>query len=133
MSAADDGDVTSATAGSDGGRTSGWTPRALVELRQRPNRRRAALLAAALAGVALGLIHWVGLVTAGALVGLASETVPRAVAAGLVVGLLVLGIHVLASPVVGVGEFLALAPASYVAIGIALIAPAWGALVRAVV
>lgn len=119
------------------GRTDGsghpWTPGALADLRSRPDRRRVALVAAAFLGLAAVSVHWVGLFLAGALVGLVSETLPRALLAGLALGVAVLVLHVLASPAMGAGEFLALAPASYVTVGAALLAPAWGSLVRGVV
>lgn len=110
----------------------GWTPRALSELRERRGRRLAALVAAALVGIALAWVHWLGLFVAGALVGLASRTLPRALIAGLAVGVLVLAVHVVAIPGMDAGEFLALEPASTVALAAALIAPTWGSLVRGV-
>ena len=110
-----------------------WTPRWLVDLRTRPNRRRAALVAAALVGLLASSVHWLGLFVAGALVGLVSETLARAVAAGLAVGVLVLVVHVVGSPAMDVGEFLALVPATYVTLGAGLLAPAVGSLVRGVV
>jgi len=110
-----------------------WTPEWLTEARSRPYRRRSLLVAALVAGVLLAWLHWVGLVLGGALVGLASRTLPRAVVGALVLGLLVLGTHVVASPTMGVGEFLALRPLTYVTLGLAVVGPVWGALVRAVV
>jgi hypothetical protein len=110
-----------------------WTPAALADLRTNDAQRRAALVAAALVGVLAASVHWLGLVVAGALVGLVSEDLPRALAAGLAVGVLVLVVHVGASPVMGPGEFVGLAPASYVGVGAALVAPLWGSLVRGVV
>lgn len=110
-----------------------FTPRSLAALRERPDRRRAALLVAAIVGLALAWLHWLGLFVAGALVGLASESLPKAVAAGLAVGVLVLVVHVGASPVATVGNVLGLAPAAYVTVAAGLLAPAWGSLVRGVV
>lgn len=109
------------------------TPAALTALRERPNRRRAALVVAALVGLGLAWLHWFGLFLAGALVGLVSETRRRAVAAGLAVGVLVLVVHVAASPVTGPGEFVAFAPPAYLAIAAGIVAPAWGSLVRGVI
>lgn len=108
------------------------TPRALSELRERRARRLAALVAAALVGIALAWVHWLGLFVAGALVGLASRTLPRALIAGLAVGVLVLAVHVVAIPGMDPGEFVALEPASTVTMAAALIAPTWGSLVRGV-
>ena len=110
-----------------------WTPRFLVDLRGRPNRQRAALIAAVVVGLVAVWIHWLGLVLAGALVGLVSRTLPRAIAAGVGVGVLVLGLHVLGSPVMGPGEFIALSPVSYISVIAAVLGPLWGALVRSVV
>jgi len=103
-----------------------------VELREH-RYQPAVLVAAALVGLALAWIHWLGLFVAGGLVGLVSRTLPRAVVAGLAVGVLALVGHVLASPVMNAGEFLALTPASYVTIAAALLAPVWGSLVRGVI
>lgn len=110
-----------------------WTPAWLDSVRRRPNRRRALVVAAGLLGLGLAWLHWLGLILAGILVGLFTRTVPRAVFAGIGVGALVLVLHVLASPVMSGPEFLALTPLSYVSIAVALVAPIWGSLVRAVV
>lgn len=110
-----------------------WTPAWLEDARRRPNRRRSLLVAAALVGLGLVWLHWLGLFVAGALVGLASRSTPRALLAGLAFGLLVIAVHVLASPVMGIGTFVGLRPLSYVTIGLALGAPVWGSLARAVV
>jgi hypothetical protein len=109
-----------------------WTPDWLADLRANDDRRHAALVAAALVGLGAAMVHWAGLFVAGALVGLASKTLRRAPVAGLAVGVLVLVVHVGASPVMGPGEFLALAPAAYVTVAVALVAPVWGSLVRGV-
>lgn len=90
----------------------------------------AVLVAAALVGLALAWVHWLGLFVAGALVGLVSRTLPRAVVAGLAFGVLALLGHVLASPAMTAADFLALTPASYVTIAAALVAPVWGSLIR---
>lgn len=113
--------------------TGPWTPRPLIALRARRNQRLAALVAAGLLGLLAVSVHWLGLVVAGALVGLVSRTLPRAVLAGLGFGLLVLGVHVLASPVMGAGEFVALTPPSYVTIAASLVGPVWGSLLRGVI
>lgn len=110
-----------------------WTPSFLVEMRESPTQRRILLVVAALAGLTLAWFHWAGLFAAGALVGLVSKTVPRAVFAGVVVGVLVLAVHVVAIPAMGAGEFVALSPPSYLAVAAALLMPLWGSLVRGVV
>lgn len=109
------------------------TPRFLTALRENRRRRTVAIVAAAAIGVALAWIHWLGLFVAGSLVGLASATVPRALVAGAGVGLLVLLVNVWAVPTMAVGEFVRLAPVSYVTIVASLVAPLWGSLVRGVV
>lgn len=114
-------------------RATAWTPEPLERLRADPTRRRVALAAAALVGLAAAWVHWLGLFVAGALVGLVSRDLPRAVAAGLGVGVLVLAAHVLASPAMSAGEFLGLGQPAYLAVGAGLLLPAWGALVRSVV
>ena len=111
----------------------GWTPSVLVAIRETRKTRWIALLAAGVLGLGLAWAHWLGLFAAGALVGLVSRDVPRAVAAGLAMGLVVLAVQVLAIPAMGPGEFLRLSPPSYLAVAAALVAPAWGSLVRGVV
>jgi hypothetical protein len=108
-------------------------PAFLTTIRTEPRKRYAALVGLLVVGLAAAWVHWLGLFVAGALVGLVSRTVPRAVAAGLGVGVAALVLTVLASPTMGVGEFLALTPPAYVAIGSGLVLPVWGSLVRAVV
>lgn len=108
------------------------TPQWLTAVRTHRRYRLTALVGATLVGVGVASVHWFGLFVAGALVGLASEDLPRAVAAGLTVGLLVLVTQVLVAPTMNVGEFVNLAPASYVTIAAALLAPVWGSLVRGV-
>lgn len=111
---------------------SDWTPVRLRKLRRDPGKRRVALVVAAAVGLAAAWLHWLGLVVAGGLVGIVSRDLPRALLAGLGVGLLVLVVHVGASPAMDAGEFLALAPASYVAVAAGLLLPVWGSLVRGV-
>lgn len=115
------------------GDDSGWTPTVLADLRERPSRQRMALSASLLVGLVLAWVHWLGLIGAGVLVGLASKDVPRALAAGLAVGVLALLLHVVASPVMGPAEFLALTPAAYVTVGSGLGLSLLGALVRGMV
>lgn len=110
-----------------------WTPQLLRSVREDPHRRHAALVAAAMVGLALSWVHWLGLFVAGALVGLASESLAKALASGFAVGVLVLLVHVGASPVMSAGEFVGLVPASYVTLAAALVAPLWGSLVRGIV
>ena len=108
-------------------------PNALTAVRGDPRRRAVALAVATVVGLAIAWVHWLGLFVAGALVGLVSRSVPRAVGWGLVVGVLALAGAVLTHPVMGPREFLALSPPAYVAIVSGLGAPAWGGLVRGVI
>jgi short subunit fatty acids transporter len=108
-------------------------PAFLTTVRTEPRKRYAALTLALVVGLGAAWVHWLGLVVAGALVGLVSRTVSRAVAAGLGVGVAALALTVLASPTMGPGEFLALTPPAYVAIGAGLVAPALGSLIRGVI
>ena len=110
-----------------------WTPTALATVRSRRRWRWSLLAVAMLVGLGLAWLHWLGLVVGGALVGVVSRTVPRAVAVGLAFGGFVLAVHVLASPAMGAGEFLGFAPLSSVTLAAALVGPTWGALLRAVV
>lgn len=106
---------------------------ALTEVRTDARTRWTALLAAVLLGLGLAWVHWLGLVAAGALAGLASRTLPRAVLAGVVVGLLALALTVLGGPAVDAGELLALTPPSYVTVAAGLVLPTWGSLIRGVI
>jgi hypothetical protein len=106
------------------------TPAWLATVRTQTRWRLVALGGAAVVGVGLAWLHWAGLFVAGALVGLVSRDVPRAVAAGVAVGVLVLLLQLLVSPAMSAGEFVTLAPASYVTIAAALLLPVWGSLVR---
>lgn len=110
-----------------------WTPAFLATVRADRRLRAGALLVALVVGLAIAWIHWLGLFVAGALLGLASRTVPRAVIAALGFGVVVLAVQVVAAPGMDVGRFLALTPPAYVAVAAALVAPVWGSLVRAVV
>ncbi|SDM95060.1 hypothetical protein SAMN04487949_2955 [Halogranum gelatinilyticum] len=102
-------------------------------LREGGSRHLLALGVAVVVGLALAWVHWLGLFAAGALVGLVSRDLPRAVVAGLVVGVIVLVANQFVVPAMDPSEFLGLAPASYVTIAAAFVAPVWGSLVRAVV
>ncbi len=110
-----------------------WTPASLVSLRGDPTRRRVALVGVAVLGLGLAWLHWLGLVLAGVLLALPSRTVPRALGAALAFGVGVLAVVLLTSSTMSAGEFLGLQPVSSLSIGIALLAPAWGSLVRATI
>lgn len=109
------------------------TPRSLHSLRENRRWRTVALVVAAVFGVGLAWVHWLGLFLAGALVGLLSQSVARALVAGAIVGILVLLLNVLVIPTMDIGEFAGLTPASYVTVASSLLAPVWGSLIRGVV
>ena len=105
---------------------------ALATLRADDTQRRVALIVAVILGVAATAIHWVGLFVAGALIGLTRRSLPRALAAGLGFGVLVVGLFFVATPLITPGNLFVLAPLSYVTVGIALVGPVWGALARGI-
>lgn len=109
-----------------------WTPAILTEIRAERRKHAAALAVAVVVGLGVGWIHWLGLVVAGALVGLVSPSVPRAVGWGFLVGLLAIALTVLAHPL-GPMEAIAFRPPVYVTVAAGLVAPVWGSLVRLVV
>lgn len=109
-----------------------WTPEWLIELRESDSRRYAALVAAALVGLGLAMVHWLGLFLAGAIVGLIERSVRRAVTKGLAVGVIVLLVHVAGSPVMSPDEFVGLGPPAFLSLAGAIVAPVWGSLARAV-
>lgn len=114
------------------GRIAGVDDR-IARMRADDRQRRAALAVAIGLGIAVVALHWVGLFVAGALVGLTRQTLPRALAAGLAFGILVVAVFFLVTPLVSPGNVLVLAPLSYVTVGIALVGPVWGALARGLV
>ncbi|WP_302080660.1 hypothetical protein [Salinibaculum rarum] len=95
--------------------------------------RRVALAGAVVVGLVLVAVHWVGLFVAGALVGLTRRSLVRALVAGLAFGVLVLAVFFLLTPPVSPGNVLAVAPLSYVTVGVTLAGPVCGALARGVV
>ncbi|MFB6075017.1 MAG: hypothetical protein ABEJ89_08400 [Haloarculaceae archaeon] len=104
----------------------------LAALRADDARRRGALVVALALGLGLAWLHWIGLIVAGALVGLTRRSLPRALLAGLGVGVLSLAALIALTPGLAPAELLALAPASYVTVAAAVLAPMWGALARGV-
>jgi DNA-binding transcriptional LysR family regulator len=62
----------------------------LYALQRDPRRRLVAAAVAAVIGLGLGSVHWLGLVVGGALVGWSFPTVGRALAAGLAFAVLTL-------------------------------------------
>ena len=116
----------------DGAR--GRLSRTLAAVRAGSRGRRLLVTAGA---VALGLVfatgHWTGLVLGGALVGVLQRDLKRAVAGGLLFGLVALGAFVLVTPRLAAGELLALAPPVYVTVGAGLGLSFLGSLTRGVV
>jgi len=110
-----------------------WTPRGLTAIRSRREWRASALLVAVLLGLGLAWVHWLGLFVAGTLLGLPSRRLRDALLAGVVFGVLVLGVQILLLPGMDIGKVLALRPPVYVTLGAGIGAPAWGALIRGVV
>jgi len=104
----------------------------LTALRTDETRRRRALAGAVFLGLVLAWIHWVGLIVAGALVGLTRRRGRRAVLSGSAFGALAIVLTVLASPM-SAGEFAALEPVNYLTIATGLLLPAWGSLARYVI
>ncbi|SFK64079.1 hypothetical protein SAMN04487950_0331 [Halogranum rubrum] len=109
-----------------------WTPQWLATVRADRRRRFIALVLVALVGLGLAWIHWLGLFVAGALVGLVSKSLPRALVAGVALGVVVLFVQLFVTPAMNASEFVALTPASYVAVVAGVLAPTWGSLVRGV-
>lgn len=101
----------------------------LERAREDPRDHRIALAAAVVVGLVLAWLHWFGLVLGGALVGLVSSTLERAVLAGLGFGVVVL-IAFVASLGTSAPSALLMTPATYVTVGAALALPAFGSLVR---
>lgn len=104
----------------------------LQAVRSDPRRRTAALIAAALVGLVAASLHWSGLVLAGAVIGLVSRSLPRAVGAAVAFGAAVLFVFALT---LGddLGRAVEMAPVVYVTAAAALGLPAVGSLVRGIV
>ena len=62
----------------------------LAAIRSNPRMRWFGFAVAALVGLVLATVHWVGLVIGGALVGIFARDLPRAVVAGVAFGLVAL-------------------------------------------
>lgn len=122
----EDESIAEATSDTD----TGWPPDRLAALRGDRRQRWAALAVLAGLGLALAWVHWAGLLVAGVLVGVVSRSTPRAVAAGLSIGVAAVALTVLLDPAMGVAELLALRPPVYVTLAGGLL-PVWGSLVRA--
>ena len=105
---------------------------ALETVRHDGRTHALALGVAVAVGLVLASLHWFGLVVAGALVGLVSPTLGRAVAGAIGVGLVVLLVFAV-SLGDAVGPALAMTPASSLAVLAGIGLPVFGSLVRGVV
>lgn len=104
--------------------------RGILEYVRTDSQIHALVLALAiLIGVALAWVHWFGLVLAGALVGIVSPSLWRAIAAGFAVGLVVLVVFTLTLGD-ALGPTLEMTPIVWVAVASALGLPVLGSLVR---
>lgn len=102
-------------------------------LRENSTQRRLAVGIAVMVGLIATVWHWSGLVLGGALVGVTRKSLPRALVSGFAFGLLVLIVFVAALELtadVSPGAFGVLSPLSALTIGLTLLGPTWGALLR---
>lgn len=107
---------------------------ALTVVRQQPRYHWTAVLFAVGLGLAFATVHWVGLVVGGALVGLVSSDLLRAVLAGFGFGLLAVTLWVgLLWWAGSLGAMLAMGEIALVSVAIGLGGPVVGSLVRGVV
>lgn len=104
----------------------------LQRLRTEPRLHALALVIAALGGLAVAWIHWLGLVVAGALVSVLAPSLRRGLAYGVAIGLLVLVVFAL-SLGDAAGRLPAMTPIVYITAASALGLPLLGALVRGIV
>lgn len=110
----------------------GLSPMALLErVRTEPRLYVAALAISIVVGLALSTIDWLGLVVGGALVGIVSENLLRAVGAGLLFGVIVLAAFLvtLGGSATAVPE---MTPIVFVTVGAAIALPILGSLARGV-
>lgn len=104
----------------------------LAALRTDDTRRQRAFLGAVVLGLVCAWLHWVGLIVAGALVGLTRRSPRWAVLSGVAFGVLSLGLSVLLTPM-SAGELVALEPVNYLTAATGLLLPVWGSLARYVI
>ena len=105
--------------------------RVLERVRTEPRLYAAGLAVMIVIGLAVSTLHWLGLVVGGALVGIVSATLPRAVGAGLLFGVVVLAVFAL-SLGGSATAVPAMAPIVYVTVGAAIGLPVLGSLLRGV-
>lgn len=106
----------------------------LAHVRDDRYRRRAVMLVGAAVGLAVAQFHWLGLLLGGALVGLASRDLPRALLAGLAFGVGALAVFLGSLAIAGsLGPVLAMGQLTYLAVATPIGAGLVGSLVRGVV
>ncbi|WP_135825821.1 hypothetical protein [Halorussus ruber] len=124
-------------AGREADAGSGAISSALAEIRGDARARWAALVAGTVLGLAAAWVHWYGFLLGGALVGLASKDLKRALAAGLGFGLLAWGVFVglvaSGSGFAGVVQYAETGRLLFLSAGIPVGLSALGSLVRGVV
>lgn len=109
------------------------SPAVLADVRRDERRRLAATGVAVVVGLALSTVHWSGLLLAGALVALPQRSIRRGVAAGVGIGVLAVVLFLGQFALAGtLGPVLAMGQPSWLALGIGLLLPAFGSLLRGV-
>ncbi|ELY85742.1 hypothetical protein [Natrialba taiwanensis] len=106
--------------------------RRLEAVRADPRQRAVALVLTTVIALALAWLHWFGLVLAGALVGLVSANLWRALATAAGFGLIALGVFVI-SLGGATATVLEMRPVVYLTVGSAIGLPVLGSLVRGIV
>jgi len=107
---------------------------ALDDLRGDRRQRLAVTTVAVVVGFGLATLHWAGLLIAGALVALPQRSVSRGLAAGVGVGVLAVLAFLATLALAGtLGPTLAMGQPSLLALGIGLLLPPFGSLLRGVV
>jgi len=106
----------------------------LAAVRGEQSRRVAVTAVAVALGLGLSLVHWSGLLLAGALVALPQRSFGRGVAAGVGVGVLVVVGFLARLAIAGtLAPALAMGQPPWLALAIGLLLPAFGSLLRGVV
>lgn len=101
----------------------------LGRIRHQRTARIVALVATSLVGLLLVWVHWIGLIIAGALVGVVSPGLRAALGSAVGFGLLVLGVFFLSRGAIA-PRVVSMDPIIYVTVAGALVLPVLGALVR---
>lgn len=102
---------------------------ALGSIRTRPRHHFVAMVITAFVGLFLAWIHWIGLIIAGALVGIVSPSLRNGVFSALGFGFLVITLFML-SHGTGATRVLRMEPIIYITLLSALVLPVLGSLVR---